>query len=367
MSESYGNKEGNRDSKDSGGGGNDGAIDASSFASILAGVQRMRNQYNETTNDDNIKDITVVETKSSKNATTSGLVLKSNEDASSKTNQDEVSPRYGGSSIPNKTDVNVSSASKPTTSRPPRMEESSVSSAQSLRNAVRSGNITRTAATQDILVNKSQTGNPLLKDSIMKITPWKFDTTILSDYYISSTFQIIFLSLKYHKLRPEYIWQRLKKLNKGSSIDTNNQSSRILLTVVDIDSHQEILRKLLDFCIKHDLTLVLSWSFEEAGNYICLAKQLYNTPMKSMQSIRGTKATDYNSLITDSLTQIRSINKTDVSNLLANYKSLKNIVQQSCNLDSNLLEISGLGSTKLNHMKRVFSEPFIYNKKYKKE
>lgn len=227
---------------------------------------------------------------------------------------------------------------------------------------------TRGFVPSEILVNKSQTGNPLLKESMMKTTSWKFDSSILSDYYINPTLQILFLSLKYHKLRPEYIWQRLKKINKGSSVadSRNDRALRVLLTVVDIDSHQDILRDLLDFCIKHDLSLVLAWTFEEAGNYIVFAKQHDNAPAKTKQGIRGIRGTDYNSSLVEALTGIRLVNKTDVTNLLANCKSVKNIVQRSCqDKDSNLENIGGLGSTKLKNLKNVFLEPFIYNKEYK--
>lgn len=363
-----------KSANDNGGSSNgNGDINASSFASILAGVQRMRQQYD----DPNISTLEQPEPTPSKI-----VPLPENKEANRlRTNPESIPPRPLTSRPPKEPvtarKVQISPASiiedsstpsRPLTSRPDPKPVTKSSEPETRVNN-RTGPI-RSNGLSDVLINKSQTGNPLLKDSMMKITPWKFDATILSDYYISPTFQIIFLSLKYHKLRPEYIWQRLKKLNKGTSTspeDTNNNSLRVLLTVVDIDSHQEILRNLLNFCIKQDLSLVLSWSFEEAGNYIAIAKQLFNSPMKSIQSIKGFKSNDYNSLITESLTQIRSVNKTDVSNLLANYKSLKNVVEQTCKLDSNLTEISGLGNTKINYMKRVFSEPFIYNKKAKND
>lgn len=133
-----------------------------------------------------------------------------------------------------------------------------------------------------------------------------------------------------------------------------------------MDSHQEILRKLLDFCVKHDLTLILSWTFEEAGNYICFAKEHELSSQKQTSIIKGQQAEDYNSSIQAALTTIRAINKTDVSNLLGNLKSFDKIVTESSAIDSSntLGKIHGLGRTKVDNMKQIFLEPFIYNKDY---
>ena len=177
----------------------------------------------------------------------------------------------------------------------------------------------------------------------MKTTPWSFNGSILSDYYINASVQILFLSLKYHKVHPEYIWQRLKKLHRGSSVSSRSDNSlRVLLVVVDIDAYNEVLRKLADLCIKQDLSLVLAWSFEEAGNYIAYAKQ-YETS--------ASNAT------------VPAVNKTDVVNLLANFHSFHNVVKEGSN-GTKLGDILGMGSRKVENMKRVFTEPFIYNKEY---
>lgn len=219
-----------------------------------------------------------------------------------------------------------------------------------------------------IQVANSQKGNPLLSSPLMKTTPWSYNASILSDYYINPTLQILFLSLKYHKLRPEYIWQRLKKINKGYSMGPQkDRALRILLVVVDIDSHQEILRKLLDICIKHDLSLILAWSFEEAGAYVVFCKQNELLASKVESSIKGAKNEDYHSCVLDVFTGVRSVNKTDVANLLANCGLVRNIVSQSCRADSEsggLGNIQGLGSRKLDNLRSVLSEPFIYNKEY---
>lgn len=326
-------------------------IDASSFASILAGVQKMR------------------------------------EDAGSIPSQDPTLAEVNNDTQPNASSLNAIQPLAPVPAPPPQthtnvtnekyqkatLNESTAKPIPPKRNnnSVKpSTKRTQTSGPSDILVSRSQEGNPLLSTPIMQATPWSFDKSLLSDYYINPKFQIIFLTLKYHKLHPEHIWNRWKKLNQGSStVHTRGDDAlRVLLVVVDVDSHQDLLRKLLDFCIKHDLSLVLAWSYEEAANYIALCKQLDKAPLKGRKIIEGTKGSDYNSSVVKAFTGIKLVNKTDVSNLLANCKSVKEIVLQSCQNDNDdgigLASIPGLGAKKLENLKKVFLEPFISNKDY---
>lgn len=332
-------------------------IDSSSFRSILNGVKRMREQYNVDENESiseirtevqsQAVDITNDETGKTKQSTSEAdHSIRANIQTS---NSNKVQRNNNGLNT-NKTNI---------ISNPPNTTRSN-----NKINA-RGSNVQTYSSVQ---VSQSQKGNPLLTNSLMKSIPWSYNGSILSDYYINPTLQILFLSLKYHKLHPEYIWQRLKKLNKGSTIvDTSNDRVlRLLLVVVDIDAHQEILRQLLNFCIKQDLSLVLAWSFEEAGNYIGFCKQYELSSSKVKSAIKGTKSLEYQACVVDTLTGIRSVNKTDSVKLLANCGSVKNIVLQSCksNEDGGLNNIQGLGSRKLLNMRSVFQEPFIYNKEY---
>lgn len=74
-----------------------------------------------------------------------------------------------------------------------------------------------------ILVHPKQRGNPLLK-SITNVT-WEFED-IVPDYVVGRTACILFLSLKYHNLNPDYIHNRLKLLGKMFEL-------RVLLVQVD--------------------------------------------------------------------------------------------------------------------------------------
>lgn len=336
--------------------GND-SVDSTSFRSILNGVKRMREQYNV----DDHEDVSEIRTELQPQRETQPA--NTINDVTDKTN------KVPSADEPVK--ANVQSSNHEAQRNNERLDSST--SINNPSNTARSNNRINTRGSNvqtysSVQVSQSQKGNPLLTNSLMKSIPWSYNGLILSDYYINPTLQILFLSLKYHKLHPEYIWQRLKKLNKGSTIveTSKDRVLRLLLVVVDIDAHQEILRKLLNLCIKQDLSLVLAWSFEEAGNYIAFCKQYEMSSSKVKSAIKGTKSLEYQACVVDTLTGIRSVNKTDSVKLLANCGSVKNIVLQSCksNEDGGLNNIQGLGARKLLNMRSVFLEPFIYNKEY---
>ena len=75
-----------------------------------------------------------------------------------------------------------------------------------------------------IAVHPKQRGNPLLK-SITNV-PWEFDDEIVPDYVVGKTACVLFLSLKYHNLNPDYIHNRLKQLGKRFEL-------RVLLVQID--------------------------------------------------------------------------------------------------------------------------------------
>lgn len=214
-----------------------------------------------------------------------------------------------------------------------------------------------------VQVAPAQKGNPLLESPQMKLVPWTYNSQILLDYYINATAQVLFLSLKYHKLRPEYVGRRLDKLRGLSATgprDINDEALRVLLVVVDIDSPQEPLRSLATMCIRHDMSLVVAWLFEEAGHYVAALKLNEMAKTRLDLAIQGIKKGDYALNILASLTTVRAVNKTDVANLLASCKSFKNVVMHAAADD--LAGIPGLGERKSENLKAAMTGPFVFNR-----
>ncbi len=118
------------------------------------------------------------------------------------------------------------------------------------------------AAPSSILVSPRQKGNPILNN--IRAVPWEY-SDIPSDYVLGNTTCALFLSLKYHRLHPEYIYSRIRALGGKYNL-------RVLLTMVDIQNHEESLKELSKTSLVNNLTLILCWSALEAGRYLELFK-----------------------------------------------------------------------------------------------
>ncbi|RIA88379.1 restriction endonuclease type II-like protein [Glomus cerebriforme] len=165
-----------------------------------------------------------------------------------------------------------------------------------------------------IFVRILQRGNPILQ--FIRNVPWEFGD-IVPDYVIGQTTCALFLSLRYHRLHPEYIYNRMDKL-------VHSYALRILLVLVDTDGHKESIRELTKICVINNFTMILSWSSEEAGRYLETYKAFeHKPPDLIMEKIEN----DYLSKLTHCMTHIRFVNKTDVVTLASTFGSLKNIME----------------------------------------
>lgn len=321
-------------------------IDAASFASILAGVRQMREEYDTRPPSEN-------------------QAIQANQNQTNQTNWNQNQANQNQAQIIQPGQANrISPGLHPSIPHQPNHLRERQTSHQSLplpRGTP--GHSTRQTLRPPplaaaIQVAPSQKGNPLLDSLQMKLTPWAYSSDILSDYYISATVQVLFLSLKYHRLRPEYVWRRIEKL-KGSLVGQKDDTLRVLLVVVDIDAPQESLRHLLGICVKHDLALVVAWSFEEAGTYVACLKQHEQTRSHVGSSLQGVRKGDYNLSVVGALTTVRAVNRTDVAGLLAHCRSFKEIVLRSA---VGGVSVPGIGERKQQTLHDAFTEPFVWNK-----
>ncbi|MCJ1226038.1 ssDNA endonuclease and repair protein rad10 [Toensbergia leucococca] len=166
------------------------------------------------------------------------------------------------------------------------------------------------AAPSSILVSARQKGNPILNN--IRSLPWEY-SDIPADYVLGNTTCALFLSLKYHRLHPEYIYSRIRALGGKYNL-------RVLLTMVDIQNHEESLKELSKTSLINNLTLILCWSAQEAGRYLELYKSYENA---SPTSIRAHQSTSYSEKLVEFITVPRSINKTDAVGLVSTFGSIR--------------------------------------------
>lgn len=118
------------------------------------------------------------------------------------------------------------------------------------------------ASVSAILVSPRQKGNPILNN--VRSVGWEY-SDIPADFVLGATTCALFLSLKYHRIHPEYIYSRIKALGTRYGL-------RILLVLVDIDNHESPLKELSKTSLINNVTIILCWSSAEGGRYLELYK-----------------------------------------------------------------------------------------------
>ena len=206
------------------------------------------------------------------------------------------------------------------------------------------------AAPSSIIVSTRQKGNPSL--NYIKSLPWEYGD-IPADYVLGATTCALFLSLKYHRLHPEYIYSRIRALGHKYNL-------RLLLTMVDITNHEESLKELSKTSLINNLTLILCWSAQEAGRYLELYKSYEHA---SPTSIRAHQATSYSEKLVEFITVPRSINKTDALSLVSAFGSIRAAVNAR---PEEIGEITGWGEKKVQRWVGTVRENFRVRKATKR-
>ncbi|KAI1175896.1 restriction endonuclease type II-like protein [Nemania sp. FL0916] len=193
-----------------------------------------------------------------------------------------------------------------------------------------------------ILVSPRQKGNPVL--AALRSVAWEY-SDIPADYGLGLTTCALFLSLKYHRLHPEYIYTRIRNLQGKYNL-------RILLTMVDIPNHEDSLRELSKTSLVNNVTIILCWSAAEAARYLELYKSYEHA---NFSAIKGQQATSYAEKLAEFITVPRGINKTDAISLVSAFGSIKNAVNGD---PEQVAIIGGWGEKKVKRWCSVVEEPF---------
>lgn len=105
-----------------------------------------------------------------------------------------------------------------------------------------------------IKVNKHQEGNNVL--GYLTQVRWSFYEDLTTDYEIENYISVLFLSLKFHTAKPEYIITRMNQLRE--------YKVQILLVLIDIRNYEEYLKEFV--CFDHQV--FYCFSNDEAAKYL---------------------------------------------------------------------------------------------------
>jgi len=210
--------------------------------------------------------------------------------------------------------------------------------------------ITSRSGTSSILVSPRQKGNPILAN--LRSFAWEY-SDIPADYVLGVTTCALFLSLKYHRLHPEYIYNRIKAL-------AGKYNLRVLLTMVDIGNHEESLKELSKTSLVNNVTVILCWSAAEAARYLELYKSYEHA---NASAIKGVESKGYAEKMVEFVTVPRSINKTDAVSLVSAFGSIKGAINAR---PEEVAVVGGWGEKKVKRWCGVVDEPFRARKAAKR-
>jgi DNA excision repair protein ERCC-1 len=193
-----------------------------------------------------------------------------------------------------------------------------------------------------IIANRIQRQNPIIP--YIKNAPIEY-ADIPPDFILGASTCAIFTSLKYHILHPTTVHNKISKIGKSYRL-------RVLLAQIDLDDNMQVLVELNKICFINEITLILAWSPQEAARYLETFKVYEN---KAPTAIKEKVETEFAPLITSILTNIRSINRTDVVTLLEGFGNLKNLCNAS---EHELMLCPGLGEKKVKRLHNVLHAPF---------
>jgi len=193
-----------------------------------------------------------------------------------------------------------------------------------------------------ILVSHRQRGNPLLKH--IRNARWAF-ADVVPDYVLGQSSCALYLSIRYHLLHPDYLYYRIRELQKNFRL-------RVILCHIDVEDVVKPLHEITRTALLHDCTLLCGWSLEECGRYLETIKVYENKPA---DNIREHMDNDYLSRLTHALTSIRHVNKTDVVTLGSSFGSLSQVMNASM---EELARCPGIGERKVKRLYDTFHEPF---------
>lgn len=185
-----------------------------------------------------------------------------------------------------------------------------------------------------IKVSDRQRGNGLL--TYLNAAIWTYDSRITADYEINHTTSILFLSLKFHACKPEYVYKRVNKMRRSAL--------NVLLVLIDMPNYNLLLRELYSSV---PLAMVLCRSNEECSLYL-RGFDVANRRSADVLRRRESGALSF-------LESFPSINKADSRSIVSAVDTLQDLIRLD---EGSLADIPGIGRVKAAGIKACLKMPF---------
>lgn len=186
-----------------------------------------------------------------------------------------------------------------------------------------------------IKVNPNQKGNNILTH--INKTAWHFNDQT-TDYEINNDISILFLSIRFHVSKPEYIHRRIKKLEKYKHC--------VLMIRIDTVNYESILLELFEISNLYGCVMILCFSDIECGFYL----SSFDVKNRGFMKIRRKCET-----VEEFLKIVPKVNKIDVKKIMKSVENLKDLMGRE---DKWLKSAVGLSEMKIDLMRKYFRMSF---------
>eukprot|EP00929_Paragymnodinium_shiwhaense_P005258 TRINITY_DN106972_c0_g1_i1.p1 TRINITY_DN106972_c0_g1~~TRINITY_DN106972_c0_g1_i1.p1 ORF type:complete len:225 (-),score=42.38 TRINITY_DN106972_c0_g1_i1:458-1132(-) len=201
-------------------------------------------------------------------------------------------------------------------------------------------------AAKAIIAAPRQRGNPIL--NCVRSTLVEYAEGLVPDYLAGPETAVIFISLRFQRLHSDYLQKRVDAL-AGS-----RYRSRVLLCRVDLEQPEEQLEQVTILAFHSNCSLLLAWTDAEASQYL---ETLHRYQSKGAEALMGKLAEgDHATRMTQVLTTIKGVNRTDAASLSSRFGSFAGICAAS---EEELLECPGVGDKKVRQLQKVLHTPFF--------
>lgn len=179
-----------------------------------------------------------------------------------------------------------------------------------------------------------QRGNKLLE--YLSTLSWSFDSSCNADYEINFTTLVLFLSLRFHSAKPEYIYKRIFKLKQSKL--------KVLLVLLDTPNYNATLQELFKSI---PIPIIPCKSYEECAKYV----KGFDISSKRSSGVLRRK----DSTLENFLEAFPKLNKTDAITLQKAFPSLQDLFNSS---EQRLSNVFGFSKIKSQSFLEMLKKPF---------
>ncbi|CDJ29719.1 DNA repair protein rad10 domain-containing protein, putative [Eimeria mitis] len=196
-----------------------------------------------------------------------------------------------------------------------------------------------------VIASLRQQANPIIK--FFSSVPFCF-APIAPDFLVGVGSCVVFLSLKYHRLHPKQLLQRLLPLQRRREL-----SRRFLLLLNDVEGAHASLAQVILHAFHYGFILLVAASPAEAAE---LLQQLKASENRASDALQPALDDRHAPRCAEVLRVLPSVNRADFVSLAKEFRCMRNIFKAR---QQQLQQCPGIGPKKVRVLLAAFEEPFF--------